>query len=97
MLTRNQVLEITIRARSTTGLQISGLIGGFYTRGAADVQLSALDEDKSICVMLKQDGKITNRELVGIQIAMLYTTLNGERRLRVFNRMIKVDCMIGKV
>ena len=46
--------------------------------------------------MLKQDGKIKDRDLVGIQIAMLYTTLSGERRIRVWNKMFRVDTQIGK-
>lgn len=47
-------------------------------------------------MMLKQDGKIKDRDLVGIQIAMLYTTLSGERRIRVWNKMFRVDTQIGK-
>lgn len=61
------------------------------------MQLSVIDEDKTIGVMLKQDGKIKDRDLVGIQIAMLYTTLSGERRIRVWNKMFRVDTQIGKV
>ena len=54
------------------------------------MQLSVIDEDKTIGVMMKQDGKIKDRDLVGLQIAMLYTTLEGERRIRVWNKMFRV-------
>ncbi len=85
-----------LRARTTTGLSVVGLTGGFFTRQAPDVQLSVMDEDKAIGVILKQDGKIKDRDLVGLQVAMLYTTLGGERRIRVWNKMFRVDTQICK-
>ena len=45
---------------------------------------------------MKQDGKIKDRDLVGLQVAMLYTTLAGERRIRVWNKMFRVETQIGK-
>ena len=95
-LTRNYALEPVLRARTTAGLSVQALTGGFYTRQAPDVLLSIMDEDKAIGIVMKQDGKIKDRDLVGLQVAMLYTTLSGERRIRVWNKMFRVDSQMSK-
>jgi protein transport protein SEC24 len=49
------------------------------------VELGSIDADKSIGFVVKNDDKLKENSFGFIQFAMLYTTLFGERRIRVFN------------
>lgn len=50
-----------------------------------DVELSTIDCHKAITVELAYDDKLPENETVHIQTALLYTTITGERRIRVHN------------
>lgn len=47
------------------------------------------DCDKAIAVEVKHDDKLTEEEGVFIQIALLYTSCSGQRRLRIMNLSLK--------
>lgn len=47
------------------------------------------DCDKSIAIEIKHDDKLAPEENVYIQIALLYTSCGGQRRLRVMNLALK--------
>lgn len=48
-----------------------------------------LDCDKSVAIEIKHDDKLPPEENVYIQIALLYTSSGGQRRLRVMNLALK--------
>lgn len=48
-----------------------------------------LDCDKSVAIEIKHDDKLAPEENVYIQIALLYTSSGGQRRLRVMNLALK--------
>ena len=47
------------------------------------------DCDKSIAIEIKHDDKLPPEENVYIQVALLYTSCGGQRRLRVLNLSLK--------
>jgi protein transport protein SEC24 len=44
-----------------------------------------IDCDKSVAIEIKHDDKLPPEENVYVQIALLYTSTSGQRRLRVLN------------
>jgi len=50
-----------------------------------DVELAVFDADKSVTVEVKHDDKLNEGEGAFIQAAILYTSVSGQRRLRVVN------------
>ena len=53
-----------------------------------DVELAALDADKGIAIELKHDDKLDESAGAAVQIALLYTSVFGERRLRIHNLQV---------
>jgi protein transport protein SEC24 len=49
------------------------------------MQIGSLDCDKSIQVEIKYDDKLNDQERVFIQVATLFTSCGGQRRLRIHN------------
>lgn len=49
----------------------------------------SLDCDKALAVEIKHDDKLSEDEGVYIQIALLYTSCSGQRRLRILNLSLK--------
>ena len=48
-----------------------------------------LDCDKSIAIEVKHDDKLAPEENVYVQVALLYTSCGGQRRLRIMNLALK--------
>jgi protein transport protein SEC24 len=84
-LTKQVGTEVTVKARCSEGFSVTEYFGSFGLKEAVDFQLSSIDADKTFCFQLRNDRTITEDSTVYVQVAMLYTTLYGERRIRVFN------------
>ena len=50
-----------------------------------DIELSGVDSQMSFAVTLKHEAKLDEKTETALQVALLYTTANGERRIRVLN------------
>lgn len=50
-----------------------------------DMQIGAMDCDKSIQVEIKYDDKLNDQDRAYIQVATLFTSCGGQRRLRIHN------------
>jgi protein transport protein SEC24 len=71
--------------------------GNFNMTTFTDVELAGIDEDKAIAVSLKHDSKLEDERGVSFQAALLYTTKDGRRRVRVHNLNIPVTEHISDV
>ena len=49
------------------------------------MELATIDCDKTITVEIKHDDKLTEAEGAYLQAAILYTSVSGQRRLRILN------------
>ncbi|KAK9461155.1 Sec23/Sec24 trunk domain-containing protein [Lipomyces oligophaga] len=75
-----------LKVRCSNGLQVASYYGHFYhSRPAADVELGTIDEHKSIVTMFKYDGKLDAKLDAHFQAALLYTSKDGQRRVRCLN------------
>ncbi|CAA2975078.1 transport Sec24-like At4g32640 [Olea europaea subsp. europaea] len=82
-VTRPQGFEAVTRIRCSQGIQVQEYFGNFCKRIPTDVDLPAIDCDKTIMVTLKHDDKLQEGSECSFQCALLYTTVYGQRRIRV--------------
>ncbi|GAB4858715.1 Protein transport protein Sec24C [Ancistrocladus abbreviatus] len=84
-VTRPQGFEAVMRVRCSQGIQVQEYSGNFCKRIPTDVDLPGIDCDKTIMVTLKHDDKLQDGSECAFQCALLYTTVYGQRRIRVTN------------
>lgn len=89
-MTRYTVYDVSMKARCSVGLSIVKYLGGFGEITDQPVQLSVMDADKTIGFTMKQDLKLKPDSTAFIQFAVLFTTITGERRIRVLNYTLHV-------
>ncbi|XP_010252184.1 PREDICTED: protein transport protein Sec24-like At4g32640 isoform X2 [Nelumbo nucifera] len=82
-VTRPQGFEAVMRVRCSQGLQVQEYYGNFCKHIPTDVDLPGIDCDKTIMVTLKHDDKFQEGAECAFQCALLYTTVYGQRRIRV--------------
>ncbi|WEW60633.1 COPII subunit [Emydomyces testavorans] len=75
-------LEAVLRVRATTGLRMSTFYGNFFNRSSDLCAFPAFPRDQAYVVEVAIDETVT-RPVVCLQTAVLHTTCNGERRIRV--------------
>ena len=96
-LTREQGYEALLRVRVSNGLDLDEYKGSFYLRTATDIDLAGVDSDKSVVAYFKHSGKLAESSEVCFQCALLYTTSDGERRIRVHTLSLPVTSVLGNV
>ncbi|KAJ6061546.1 uncharacterized protein N7446_005666, partial [Penicillium canescens] len=75
-------LEAVLRVRATTGLRMSTFYGNFFNRSSDLCAFPAFPRDQAYVVEVAIDETVT-KPVVCMQAAVLHTTCNGERRIRV--------------
>lgn len=81
-----------MKVRCSNGLQVSNYHGNFlqHTFGA-DLEIGSVDADKAIGVLFSYDGKLDPKLDAHFQAALLYTSANGQRRVRCINVVAAVN------
>eukprot|EP00249_Psilotum_nudum_P012247 c23671_g1_i1 orf=107-3535(+) len=96
-LTRPQGLEAVMRVRCSQGLQVQDYFGSFCKRIPTDVDLPAIDCDKTVMATFKHDDKFQDGSECCFQCALLYTTLYGQRRIRVMTLSLPCTSLLSTV
>lgn len=66
-------------------------------KNSTDIELAGVDSDKAIGVIVKYDGKLDEKIEASFQCALLYTTVTGQRRVRVHTLSIPVTSLLTNV
>lgn len=83
--------EAQLKVRSSTGLQVAAYYGNFYHDGWEDEpRFGTVDSHSTIGIMFKYDGKLDSKLDVHFQSALLYTSSDGQRRVRITNIIASV-------
>ncbi|PLB40845.1 Sec23/Sec24 family protein [Aspergillus candidus] len=90
--TRETGYQALMKVRCSNGLQVSAYHGNFvqHTFGA-DLEIGAIDADKAIGVTFSYDGKLDPKLDAHFQAALLYTSADGQRRVRCINSVAAVN------
>uniref|UniRef100_A0A672J9R9 SEC24 homolog D, COPII coat complex component n=1 Tax=Salarias fasciatus TaxID=181472 RepID=A0A672J9R9_SALFA len=82
--------DAIMRVRTSTGFRATDFFGAIHMNNTTDVEMAAVDCDKAVTVEFKHDDNLSEENGALIQCALLYTTINGQRRLRIHN--VSLNC-----
>ncbi|KAK5115170.1 COPII subunit [Meristemomyces frigidus] len=89
-------LEAVLRVRTTTGLRPSAFYGNFFNRSSDLCAFPAMPRDQAYVVEIAIDESIT-KAFACLQVGVLHTTCNGERRIRVMTLSIPTTQSLAEV
>ncbi|KKK20885.1 hypothetical protein P175DRAFT_0504732 [Aspergillus ochraceoroseus IBT 24754] len=91
-VTRETGYQALMKVRCSNGLQVSAYHGNFVQHAfGADLEIGAIDADKALGVIFSYDGKLDTKLDAHFQAALLYTSANGQRRVRCINTVAAVN------
>ncbi|KYM85053.1 Protein transport protein Sec24C, partial [Atta colombica] len=90
-ISRPIAFDAVMRVRTSTGVRATDFYGHYFMSNTTDMELGSIDCDKAIGIEIKHDDKLTEEEGVYIQVALLYTSCSGIRRLRIINLSLKTS------
>lgn len=84
--------QTLMKVRCSNGLQVASYHGNFlhHTFGA-DLEIGSVDADKAFGVLFSYDGKLDPKLDAHFQAALLYTSADGQRRVRCINVVAAVN------
>lgn len=71
-----------------SGIRPVDFLGNFYMANTTDVEMCAIDSNQALCVEIKHDDKLNEQEGAYVQVAVLFTSVSGQRRLRIHNQAL---------
>ncbi|KAF2012139.1 COPII component protein [Aaosphaeria arxii CBS 175.79] len=89
-------LEAVLRVRATTGLRMSTFYGNFFNRSSDLCAFPSFPRDQAYVVEVAIDESLT-RAVCCLQAAVLHTTCNGERRIRVLTLALPTTESVANV
>ncbi|KAG6017452.1 COPII subunit [Claviceps lovelessii] len=89
-------LEAVLRVRATTGLRMNAFYGNFFNRSSDLCAFPAFPRDQCYVVEVAIDENL-NKNFVCLQTAVLHTTCNGERRIRVLTLSLPTTTNLSDV
>jgi protein transport protein SEC24 len=96
-LTRSTAFESVMRVRATRGMRFSNFYGNYYVRGTDLLALPNCTSDSSFSLDMSYDEAQLQAQAVSIQSALLYTSSNGERRIRVHTMVLPVTSSVSEM
>lgn len=85
IISRSVVFDAVMRVRTSAGIRATDFYGSFYMANSTDLEIASLDNTKSIVAEIKYDDKLQENAKSFIQVATLYTSCSGQRRIRINN------------
>lgn len=83
--------------RCSTGLKVAEHFGNFFHKRVNEMDLPTVDSDKTFGVRLEHDGTLKKNTEACIQCALLYTTAEGSRRIRVHTISVPVTDAMANI
>jgi len=96
-ISRPVVFDGIMRVRTSTGVRPTDFFGAFFMANTTDMELASVNSDSALTCEIKHDDKITDEDGVYIQAALLYTSVSGQRRLRIINLGLNVSDNMGEL
>jgi len=87
---RTVAFDTVMRVRTSTGVRPVDFFGHFFMSNTTDVEVAAFDTDSAITIEIKHDDKLSDEDGVYVQVAILFTSPGGQRRLRIHNLSLSI-------
>ncbi|KAG6377388.1 hypothetical protein JVT61DRAFT_15184 [Boletus reticuloceps] len=97
LVTRTTAFSCVMRIRCSHGLRVSKYYGNFQERSPTDLTLGIFDSDKAVSALLGHSQTLDERQYAYLQCAVLYTSVDGQRRVRTCNLALPVVSLAGNV
>uniref|UniRef100_A0A3P9AWN2 SEC24 homolog D, COPII coat complex component n=1 Tax=Maylandia zebra TaxID=106582 RepID=A0A3P9AWN2_9CICH len=89
--------DAIMRVRTSTGFRATDFFGGIYMNNTTDVEMAAVDCDNGVTVEFKHDDTLSEETGALMQCALLYTTIGGQRRLRIHNLSLNCSSQLSEL
>ena len=96
-LTRPQAYEAVARLRVSSGLAVDSYVGAFHRRNLTDLHFPAVSCDHAIAARLIHEERLREGTEAYLQYALLYTSTEGRRRVRVHTLALPVTRSMSSV
>jgi protein transport protein SEC24 len=96
-LTRPIALEAVGKLRVSHGLSVDAVVGSFGKAGQNDLVFPAINSESTIFAKIIHDERLKEGSQVCLQYATLYSTIGGQRRVRVHSLALPVTRSLGSV
>ncbi|KIY47838.1 vWA-like protein [Fistulina hepatica ATCC 64428] len=97
LVSRRTGYNCMARVRCSNGLRVSSYNGNFCKQSVTDISFGVLDADKAFSACLEHTRTLDTRDFAYVQLAVLYTTVEGERRVRTCNLALPVAELAANV
>ncbi len=97
ILLRNSAYDCVAKIRCGSGLQNDLNFGHFTVTEAGDLKFSCLDSEQTFATTFVYDSKLPENEKISFQLAVLYSTADGQARIRIHNVALPCAMDIGSV
>ena len=97
VLTQTTAFEAVMRVRCTKGMRISNFYGNFYIRGTDLLALPNCNADSVFAFDLAHDEQNVTSNYVTLQAALLYTSSEGQRRIRVMTQALPITGLTSEL
>lgn len=88
-ISRPIAFDAVMRVRTSAGIRPTDFYGHFFMSNTTDLDIASITSGKSIGIEIKHDDKLPPEENVYLQVALLYTSCSGQRRIRIMNLTLK--------
>ncbi|KAG7496243.1 transport protein Sec24D [Solea senegalensis] len=89
--------DAIMRVRTSTGFRATDFFGAIHMNNTTDVEMAAVDCNKAITVEFKHDDALSEESGAFVQCALLYTTISGQRRLRIHNLSLNCSMQLSEL
>ncbi|KAA0199843.1 Protein transport protein Sec24c, partial [Fasciolopsis buskii] len=96
-VSRPKALNAVMRVRTSAGIRPVEFFGNCHIPNTTDIELACVDPDAAVTLELRHDDKLQDNDLVFIQAACLYTSLSGQRRIRIHNLSLNTTSSIPEI
>jgi protein transport protein SEC24 len=96
-LVRPTALEAVMRVRCTRGMRVNNYYGNFFIRGSDLLALPNCTTESVFGFTMMHEDPICPSNVLTFQSALLYTSTNGERRIRVLTTVLPVVSSVPQI
>nr|XP_023685568.1 protein transport protein Sec24D-like [Paramormyrops kingsleyae] len=89
--------DAIMRVRTSTGFRATDFYGAIHMNNTTDVEMAGVDCHKAVTVEFKHDDKLSEDTGALIQCALLYTSVGGQRRLRIHNLGLSCSSQLAEL